>query len=123
MVGRQSSDTIAVEDPQVAAAVHFIHDHRDSSFGVDRVVEATTISRRLLEVRFRQVLGCTLYDHICRKRMERAKQLLTTPQRLKLHKIAALCGFSSLEQMRLVFKRMARMSPLQYRQAESRKGR
>lgn len=123
VVARQSTDTIAVEDPQVAAAVHFIHDHREMVFGVDRVVEATTISRRLLEVRFRQVLGCTLYDYICRERLERAKQYLAAPQRLKLHKVAALSGFSSMEQMRLLFKRMTGMSPFQYRHAESRKGR
>jgi LacI family transcriptional regulator len=118
IVARQSTDTIAVDDPQVAAAVHFIHDHRGEAFGVDRVAAATTVSRRLLEIRFRRVVGSTMYDYICRERIEMAKNLLTRPDRVKLHKVAALCGFSGLEQMRMVFKRMTGLTPLQYRQAE-----
>jgi len=121
VVARRSTDTIAVEDLHVGAAVHFIHDHPGEAFGVHEVVEATTISRRLLEIRFRRLLGCTLYDYICRKRMERAKQLLTAPERIKLHKVAKLSGFSSLDQMRLVFKRMIGMSPLEYRRKEWRR--
>jgi LacI family transcriptional regulator len=121
VVARRSTDTIAVEDAHVAAAVHFIHDHPGESFNVDQVVHATTISRRLLEIRFRRVLGCTPYDYICRKRMEHAKQLMTAPERLKLHKVANLCGFSSLDQMRLVFKRMTGLSPLEYRREQWRR--
>ena len=30
------------------------------------------------------------------------------------------CGFSNVEQMRMVFKRVTGMTPLEYRQAESR---
>lgn len=118
VVARRSTDTIAVDDPHVAAAVHFIHDHPGEPFHVDQVVHATRISRRLVEIRFRRVLGCTLHDYICRERMERAKQLMSGPQRIKLHKVAHLCGFSSLDQMRLVFKRMVGMSPLEYRRQE-----
>jgi len=121
VVPRRSTDTIAVEDRHVAAAVHFIHDHPGEAFGVHQVVDATTISRRLLEIRFRRVLGCTLHDYICRKRMDHAKRLMTAPERIKFHKVAHLCGFSSLDQMRLVFKRMTGMSPLEYRRQEWRR--
>lgn len=116
IVARQSTDTIAVDDAHVAAAVHFIHDHPELSYGVDRVVEAARVSRRLLEVRFRRTFGCSIYDYICRQRLERARRLLAAPDRMKLNKLAAFCGFSSLEQMRLVFKRFLGMSPLEYRQ-------
>lgn len=115
VVARQSTDTIAIEDPQVAAAVHFIHDHPGVPFGVDRVVEATTISRRLLEVRFREALSSSIYDYLCRQRLQRASQLLAAPERVKLHKVAAMCGFSNAEQMRLVFKRLTGLTPLEYR--------
>lgn len=121
VVPRRSTDTIAVEDPHVAAAVHFIHDHPGETFGVQQVVDATTISRRLLEIRFRRVLDHTLYEYICRKRIEHAKQLMTSPGRIKLHKVAHLCGFSSLDRMRLAFKRMTGMSPLEYRREQWRR--
>ena len=120
VVARQSTDTIAVEDPHLAAALHFIHDHLSEPFGIDRVVRATSISRRQLETRFRRVLGCTPYDYLSRKRIERAKQLLSAPGKIKLHNLVTACGFSSAERMRLIFKRLTGMTPLEYRQAEKK---
>ncbi len=120
VAARQSTDTISVEDPHLADALHFIHDHISESFGIDRVVRATSISRRQLEVRFRRILGCTPNDYLSRKRVERVKELIAAPGKTKFHKLAMVCGFSNVEQMRLVFKRVTGMTPLEYRQAESR---
>ena len=121
VAARQSTDTIAVDDPPLAAAVHFIHDHLGERFGVERVVEASAISRRQLESRFRRVLDCTPHDYLCRKRVERAKQLLSAPGRIKLHSVVTACGFPSVERMRLIFKRFTGMTPLEFRQAERAK--
>jgi LacI family transcriptional regulator len=114
IVARQSTDTVVVDDLQVAAAVRFIHDRSGEVFGVEQVTRATAISRRLLEVRFRRALGCTIHDYICRRRLERAKELLSAPERTKLQRIVKACGFSSIEQMRLIFKRMTGLTPLEY---------
>ena len=51
---------------------------------------------------------------LCGLRVERAKQLLSIPKRVKMRKIAAECGFSSAARMRLVFQRIAGMTPLEY---------
>jgi LacI family transcriptional regulator len=115
IISRQSTDTVVVEDPQVASAVHFMHDHAGEAFGVGKVVGVTTISRRLLEVRFRKALGSSIFDYLCRLRMERAKRLLARSEPIKLQRVAALCGFASVEQMRLVFTRMAGRTPREYR--------
>lgn len=121
VVARQSTDTIAVEDPRLAAAVHFIHDHLGQPFGVSEVVQASGISRRQLETRFQRVLGCTPLDYLSRKRIERVKQLLAAPGRIKLHNVVKATGFSSVERMRLVFKRLAGTTPLEWRRAEAAK--
>lgn len=121
VAARQSTDTIAVDDPPLAAAVHFIHDHLGERFGVERVVEASAISRRQLESRFRRVLDCTPHDYLCRRRVERAKQLLSAPGRIKLHNVVTACGFPSVERMRLIFKRFTGMTPLEFRQAKRAK--
>ncbi len=115
VVARQSTDTVAVEDAHVAAAVHFIHDHLGEPFGVERVVQATAISRRQLEIRFRRVLGCTLHDYLCRERIERAKRLLGSAERIKFQQVAAACGLQTAERLRLVFKRVCGRTPQQYR--------
>ena len=119
VVARQSTDTIAVEDAHLADALHFIHDHISEPFGIDRVVNATTISRRQLESRFRRVLDCSPNEYLSCKRVERAKELIDAPGKIKFHKLAMLCGFSNIEQLRQVFKRVTGMTPLEYRQAKT----
>jgi LacI family transcriptional regulator len=118
VVARQSTDTIAVDDPYLAAAVHFIHDHLSESFGVERVVEGSSISRRQLETRFHDILGCTPHEYLSRRRVERAKQLLLAPGRIKFHNVVKACGFSSVDRMRLIFQRVTGITPLEYRQTE-----
>lgn len=115
VVARQSTDTIAVDDPHLAAAVHFIHDHLSEPFGVERVVQASSISRRQLETRFREMLGCTPYDYLSHRRVERAKQLLAAPGRIKFRHVAKACGFPSVDRLRLVFQRVTGTTPLEYR--------
>lgn len=116
VVARQSTDTIAVDDRYLATAVHFIHDHLGEPFRIDHVVAASSISRRQLETRFREVLGCTPHEYLSRERVERAKQLLLAPGRIKFHNVIKACGFPSVDRMRLVFKRLTGMSPLEYRE-------
>lgn len=123
VVTRQSTDTVAVEDPRVAVAVHFMHDHLGEGFGVAEVVRASAISRRQLEQRFKRALGCTLHDYLCRARVDRARQLLVETPRIKVRSIAAACGFGSMDRMRLVFQRVTGITPLRYRQAHDAKQR
>ena len=118
VVARQSTDTIAVEDPHLAEALHFIHDHIQECFGIDEVVRATAISRRQLETRFRDALGCSPHDYLCRKRVERIKHFLSVPERIKFHKLSRDCGFPNVERMRLVFKRVTGMTPVEFRQRQ-----
>ena len=114
VIARRSTDTITVEDPHVRAAVHFMRDHLHEAFGLERVLEHLDVSRRLLHERFQRLLGRPPYEYLCNLRVERAKQLLSIPNRVKMRKIAAECGFSSAARMRLVFQRVAGVTPLEY---------
>ena len=98
-------------------------DHVGDQFGIQRVMQHVPISRRHLELRFRNVLHCTPHDYLCRIRVERAKQFLTSEDRLKLRNVAAACGFSSVERMRLIFRRLTGLTPLEYRRAHTMQGR
>jgi len=120
VVARQSTDTIAIDDPYVADAVHYIHDHLNKVFGVKQLVEASRVSRRELETRFKRMLACTPYDYLCRSRIEHARQLLSNAGAIKLQSVAMACGFSSVERMRLVFLRHTGQTPLDFRRAARR---
>lgn len=43
IVARQSTDTVKVDDPQVAAAIRFMCDHLGDAFGVERVLRHVAI--------------------------------------------------------------------------------
>jgi LacI family transcriptional regulator len=111
---RQSTDVLAVEDPAVAKALRFIRDHACDILSVDDVVEATAISRRLLERHFRQTLGISIYREIQRVRVERACQMLVETN-WSLANIAEQCGFSNAIHFGVAFKRQMKVTPEQHR--------
>jgi len=51
---RQSTDLLAIEDPEISKAVRFIREHACEGIRVDDVLEEVALSRRSLEKRFRQ---------------------------------------------------------------------
>jgi LacI family transcriptional regulator len=114
VIARQSTDTVAVDDAEVAATVRFISDHLHEAFGVDRVIRQVTISRRRLELRFRNALGLSPYQYLCRARVQAAKRLLERPEHTKLQKIAMSCGFSGIEHLHDVFHRVTGTTPVEY---------
>jgi len=118
---RGSTDVLAIEDPHVAAAVRFIREHACEPFGLNRLAQLVPISRRWLEHRFRQCLGRSPYEFVCRTRVERAKQLLAGPEKLKLKQIAVACGFRDSMRLRLVFRRLTGLTPAEYRASHRQK--
>ena len=60
VVCRQSTEVVAVDDPEVAAALRFIRDKVLTPIGVEDVVQQVALSRRMLELRFERALGRTI---------------------------------------------------------------
>jgi LacI family transcriptional regulator len=115
VVQRQSTDTIAVDDPHVTAAVHFMHDHLGEPFGINAVLAHLDISRRHLEASFHRLLSSTPHDYLCRARVERARQMLLGPHCPKIESVASACGFTSARNLRSAFLKLDGLTPQQYR--------
>jgi LacI family transcriptional regulator, galactose operon repressor len=111
---RRSTDMLAVEDPELAAALRFIADHACRGITVQDVLNQVPLSRRVLESRFQRVLGRTPHDEILRAQLERAKQLLVQ-RHLTLAAVAHQAGFRSGEYLGAVFKRELGLTPGEYR--------
>ena len=92
VVTRKSTDVYAVADPRVAAAMQFIRDNVSRPIGVSDVVEAVCVSRRTLEMAFRNALGRMPAQEIRRARIRRAQRLLLETD-LTIAEIAPLVGF------------------------------
>jgi LacI family transcriptional regulator len=73
---RESSNVLATGDPEVVRAVRFIRKHPCESIQVKDVLRTIPLSRKALEVRFKNLLHHTIHDEIIRVRVDRVRQLL-----------------------------------------------
>ncbi len=114
VVARQSSDLLALRDPDVAAAVRFIRDHGHKPLCVADVLREVPVGRRSLERRFRASLGRGLWEEIRRVRLERARTLLATTS-LAIAEVAEQAGFFDIQQLSRVFRQELGLTPTAYR--------
>ncbi len=114
IIARQSTDTLAIADPALVKALEFIADNASRTITVSNVLEAVTISRRVLEQRFQKHLGRSPAAEIRRVKIEKAKQLLADTDR-SLNGIAAACGFEHPEVLTRVFRRQEGVTPSSFR--------
>lgn len=115
VVARRSTDTLVIEDAEVARIVQQVRDHLNEVFGVERILRLSPLSRRQLEQRFRRSVGSSPYAFLNELRVERAKLLLAQSQKRALTTVASECGFSELRRFRMVFRRITKLSPAEYR--------
>lgn len=113
---RQSTDVLAVDDREIARAVRFIRENACERINVSDVLKAVPLSRRVLEQRFRRLLGHTPHEEILQVRLSRVKQLLVETD-LPLYLIAERAGFDHVEYLSVVFRRETGRTPSAFRHA------
>jgi len=114
IVTRLSSDVVAIEDKDLAAALRFIRRHACGGITVEDVLRAVPMSRSALERRMRHVLGRTPKAEINRVKLNRVRQLLVETD-LPLAAVARKAGFKHPQYMAEVFKQQFGQSPGAYR--------
>ena len=117
VVGRLSTDILAVGDTHVARALRFMWENLHRRLSVGEIAAAAAVSRRKLERRFRKHLGRGINEELIRKRLERCRELLKTTDQ-PIARIAGQIGFRSGEYLHTVFARAYGMTPRQYRLRE-----
>lgn len=114
VVARRSSDVLAIDDPDVVAAVRFIREHGHEPLRVTDVVKEVPVGRRSLERRFRKALGRGLGEEIRRVHVERAQRLLAETT-VPIKTVARQSGFTDFQRMAVVFRQELGLSPTAYR--------
>lgn len=117
VVGRQSTDVLAIPDQQVARALRFIREHACDGIDVEDVVQSVGMHRATLKRRFERHLGRSPKTEIMRLQLERVKQLLRVTD-FTLSRIADLAGFRHAEYMSVIFKRKVGVTPGEYRKSQ-----
>jgi len=115
IVVRGSTEILAVDDSDVAAALRYIREHACEQIGQDDVSRASGLTITTLRRRFKAVLGRTVHHEIQRVRIERAKQLLISTD-WTFRQIAKQSGFCTAQHMSLRIRQATGYTPLQYRQ-------
>jgi LacI family transcriptional regulator len=110
VVTRHSTDVLAINDKNVAAALSYIREHACRGTSVEAVLKHAAASRSQLEKKFRRYLGRSPQSEIRRVQVARIKQLLLETD-FPLKKIADLTGFEHVEYLSVVFKRFTAETP------------
>lgn len=116
VVTRQSTDTLAIDDPEVGAALRFIRENACVGIRVDDVLRHVPLSRSLLERRFRRAVGHSPHAEIRQVQLRHAAQLLAGTD-LPLKRIAELSGFAHMEYLSMLFKRSTGQTAKDYRRS------
>jgi len=115
---RCSTETLAIDDTAVAAAVNFIRANAHLGIRVPDVVRHLSISRRSLEQKFRAALQRSPAEEIRRCRVSTARELLEQSSD-SIAKIAQHAGFESCELMSRTFRKLIGVPPTEYRRQQN----
>lgn len=116
LVARESTNVLAIDDPDVRSAMHYIRQHACEGIMVSDMLKQLSISHSTLKRRFEELLGRSPKDEISRVRLQRVKDVLTTTD-LPLSRITELAGFRHVDRMCKLFKKKTGQTPGQYRVA------
>lgn len=119
VIERLSTDVIAVDDPQLSAALRYARDAPAALNTVRAAAEHAGISVRTLQYRARRRLGRRFYEVVLDLRLARARQMLLESNR-SATEIARLCGLGSLPQLSRAFRRRYGCSPRELRRRAGR---
>ncbi len=118
VIERRSTDMPRTGDPVVNRALQFIALHAVNRITVPDVAREVHVCRRLLERRFRSVLGRSPLREIIRVRMDMAQKLLRQT-RLSVEEVASRCGYMSQSHFIDVFKKEKSVTPGTFRKSKN----
>ena len=115
---RSSTRALRRHDERTVKIVEIVRKQAASGITVEQLARDFGVTRRLIEMRFREATGHSIRDEIQFIRLERAKVLLSQGG-TRLAEIAAAAGYPSVQAFRKTFTAATGKSPLNWRKAQS----
>jgi LacI family transcriptional regulator len=119
VVVRESTETVAFQDPRLCDAIDFLNNNIANPMGVQELASHVGVSRRWMEYAFREALGESPYQYIRRRRLKLAQRLLEKNARAKIYEVAQQTGFSSAKQLSMAFSQEFGASPREYQRSRN----
>ena len=104
IVRRDSTAEVSNSGKLVQRAVAYIRKNALKGIGVEDVVKHLGCSRRLADLRFRELQGTTIGESIIETRLSEVRRLLTTT-RESIDSIALACGYENPNYLKNLFKK------------------
>jgi len=120
VVARQSTGNLAIADPLVAEAVHFIQKNWRKRLTVSELASHVAVSRRALERRFRRTIQHSVLDEIHAVQANHISQMLIETD-MPIKQIADIFGGPDFKYMLRWFRKVTGMTPKMYRMRYGRK--
>jgi len=115
LVARESTNTLAVNDPVVAEAVNYIRSQAPVyPIRVSEIISRSQLSHSGFNKNFLKQMGHTPKEEIKRVRLARLQTLLKTSGN-KISQVASEMSFESPEELTRFFKRETGFAPKEYR--------
>jgi LacI family transcriptional regulator len=122
IVRRESTSEQSSQGRLVQKAIAYIDRHALEGIEVDDVVKHLKCSRRLADLRFREIQGQSILEAITERRLSEVKRRLTGTKE-KIDAIALSCGYTNPNYLKNLFKKKFEMSMRDFRNAALRVGR
>ncbi|MFA7494314.1 MAG: XylR family transcriptional regulator [Proteiniphilum sp.] len=115
---RKSTEKYDIENEYISQVVSFIEDNFISDINIEELTGLVPLSRRNLEVKFKDEMGTSIYQFILSSRINYFAHLLATTERT-LFDLALESGFNDCKNISRIFKKMKGCTPVEYRKKYS----
>jgi Transcriptional regulators len=112
---RKSTEKYDISNEYVLKVIRYIEDHFTSDITIDFLTQLVPLSRRSLEIKFKEEMGTSIYQFILNCRIEYFANMLVTTDRSQFD-LALESGFNDCKNISRIFKKIKGCTPLEYRQ-------
>jgi LacI family transcriptional regulator len=118
---RPSTDVLTIGDPNVVRAVRLLRGRCTDPPPMEQIAREAGLSLRVMQLRFKELLGHSPGEELRRARLDRVKQLLRETT-LTLEEIAESAGFANANTLCEQFRKQTGTTPGSYRKENMRVG-
>lgn len=111
---RQSTEKYNISDNYIKTVIDYINENIRLNISIDKLAEIVPLSRRNLEMKFKEATGTSVYQFILDKKVDLiSTELLTTDK--DLLDIAIEMGFNDVRNVYRIFKKKTGYTPVSFR--------
>lgn len=111
---RQSTEKYNISNKYIIKVVKYIESNFTLDIDIESLTQLVPLSRRNLEVKFKQEMGISTYQFVLLCRVEEFARLLITTNRT-LNELAYESGFKDYKNISRIFKKFKKLTPIEYR--------